>query len=493
MKMPRMREACLPGGIAVLLISNGQLIAPLGAVVSAALLIVFADGERPAARLVVLAPLFLLAHCFIWFHIIPAPGLLYYAAACAYGLAHFLPYVVQRALKASERSFAFTLAFPGAYVGVEALLDRLTPYGSWSSLAYTQSPDSLFGQLAALGGVAFVTFALTWTAAIAAWAWVRRADARAIGGVTLAVALVLTGLSGVSVLRARLLPPPRANVTIAGLLPDRTLRQALERQTRDMHGDPSASLIAASTALNEDLISRTRTAASQGAQIVVWPETAARLLKHDEPSFVAEITSLSHQTGAFIFASYGTLNPGAERPFENRVAVVSPTSGLVATFDKAHPIVGTEANSVRAGPAVLPSVETPFGRIGVIICHDADFPRFVRQARQRQVDLLINPADDWPTIQDLHANMARYRAVENGLTLVRIANGISFVADPTGRIQAQTNSFAGGASSFLFTTAVRRTAAYGGEDAFVVFCALMLCALVIFALTVSLSRRSARR
>ena len=45
-------------------------------------------------------------------------------------------------------------------------------------------------------------------------------------------------------------------------------------------------------------------------------------------------------------------------------------------------------------------------------------------------------------IDPVHAHMATYRAIENGVTLVRQAdNGLSFVVDPYGRVAANMDHF----------------------------------------------------
>ena len=49
------------------------------------------------------------------------------------------------------------------------------------------------------------------------------------------------------------------------------------------------------------------------------------------------------------------------------------------------------------------------------------FPEFIRQAAQGSADLLIVPVNDWKEIKDIHFQMAAFRAIENGVPLVRAA------------------------------------------------------------------------
>jgi apolipoprotein N-acyltransferase len=77
------------------------------------------------------------------------------------------------------------------------------------------------------------------------------------------------------------------------------------------------------------------------------------------------------------------------------------------------------------------------------ICYEAIYPSFI-QARSAQADILVNLTNDrwfgFGVGPYQHKNIARLRAVENGLPLIRSANnGISFIADSRGRIITQSS------------------------------------------------------
>jgi apolipoprotein N-acyltransferase len=57
-------------------------------------------------------------------------------------------------------------------------------------------------------------------------------------------------------------------------------------------------------------------------------------------------------------------------------------------------------------------------------------------------DLLIAPSNDWPEIKKTHAKMARLRAIENGISLLRPASsGLSTAVDPYGNIVSSVDDF----------------------------------------------------
>ena len=55
------------------------------------------------------------------------------------------------------------------------------------------------------------------------------------------------------------------------------------------------------------------------------------------------------------------------------------------------------------------------------------------------------PANDWKQVKDIHFQMAAFRAIENGVPLVRPASaGLSSAFDPWGRVLGVADYFAAG-------------------------------------------------
>ena len=104
-----------------------------------------------------------------------------------------------------------------------------------------------------------------------------------------------------------------------------------------------------------------------------------------------------------------------------------------------------EAISLRGslpGDGVLQIVETEFGTVSGVICWDSDYPGIINQAGQNDVDVMFVPSHDWEAIVNVHAEMAVFRAIENGYVLVRQAEqGKSIITDSYGRKIASMNHF----------------------------------------------------
>ena len=135
--------------------------------------------------------------------------------------------------------------------------------------------------------------------------------------------------------------------------------------------------------------------------------------------------------------------PTQQFPFaENRAVLIDPAGNTVWDYHKAHPIPFAESLDYDGGPEIAPFIDTPYGRIAGVICYDTDYVPYMHQAAWAQVGLLLAPANDWPAIKYDHTHVAVYRAVENGLSMMRPdAKGVSLAVDPFGRELASADYY----------------------------------------------------
>ncbi|MGO9835546.1 MAG: apolipoprotein N-acyltransferase [Polyangiaceae bacterium] len=155
------------------------------------------------------------------------------------------------------------------------------------------------------------------------------------------------------------------------------------------------------------LAEQTRRASLQGARMVVWPEAVLRA----DPRFAYhdEIANLAREAGAYLFVGYRVDTPVGTR---NEVATVGPDGVFLGMYGKAHPVVFLGGTSVSRG--TYPTYDTPFGRVGAIICADIDFTDTAREMARRGARLLAVPSADWPAIAQTHYVNAVFRALETG-------------------------------------------------------------------------------
>jgi len=105
-------------------------------------------------------------------------------------------------------------------------------------------------------------------------------------------------------------------------------------------------------------------------------------------------------------------------------------------------VTGTESATTVAGVNQVPTVQTPYGRISNVVCFDATYQNTLRQAGQAGADIMLVPGNDWRLTDPIDTQVAVFRAIENGYSLVRQASsGLSIAADYEGNVLAATDYF----------------------------------------------------
>jgi 5-aminopentanamidase len=146
-------------------------------------------------------------------------------------------------------------------------------------------------------------------------------------------------------------------------------------------------------------------AAAAGARIVVLPELAASgyvFRDADEARALAEppggptLTGWAGRAAAHdLVVVGGFAEDGGDGRLYNSGAVVDRT-GVRVLYRKAH-LWDREALVFTPGDEPPAVVDTPHGRIGVMVCYDLEFPEWVRLAALDGAELLCVPTN-WPRI-----------------------------------------------------------------------------------------------
>jgi 5-aminopentanamidase len=136
------------------------------------------------------------------------------------------------------------------------------------------------------------------------------------------------------------------------------------------------------------------------ADIVVLPElvTSGYVFSgFEEASEVALEPSLLAWWGEFgALVVGGFCERGADGRLYNSAAVVD-ASGVRAVYRKTH-LWDRERLIFTPGDAVPPVLDTAFGRLGVLVCYDLEFPEMPRSLALRGAELLCVPVN-WPVVE----------------------------------------------------------------------------------------------
>lgn len=427
--------AILLAGSLLVGFSQGSWQAPLAAWIGPALIIRYARDHRSGRGYlpVLLASILAISIGFsqVWLGGFPMP--MPVILAIGIGFLGSLPYLVDRLLSPRLQGFSSTLAFPLAATTLEFVNLHGSPLGMWGATGFTQYGNLPIMQLASVTGMIGITFLMGWFAAIANWVWENRAKTPELRSGLLIFGGVLSAVLIFGYVRLNASPLSRTEGTIrvAGITAVTTsgigdMREVDPQIFRDAYFEATAR------------------EAQAGAQLVTWPEIAGLGPASEEETWVSGAGEIARQYGIYvalpIFSFYPDTGEPGGQPAENKLLLIDPSGVVVLEHVKYG---GSIFEGYRVqGDGILRYVQAPFGALSGAICWDLDYPGTVQQAGANGTGLMLAPSSDWLTIDPIHTHMAVFRAIENGMSLVRQTNaGLSMAVDAYGRVLAQTDFF----------------------------------------------------
>jgi len=323
--------------------------------------------------------------------------------------------------------------FPPALLSI-VVLQRFPPYGfTWTGAAsaFVDWPW-LMASLPVWGATGLGW----WAVATGAGLWgLARPATRRTGGTALIVAF---GLLAVAALAAPVPSPSGEPLTVAALQPGTSLEEKW---------DPSQSLEVA-----ERVWTMTVTAAGQGADIVLWPESAVPYRLENDPAYREAVERMASELEVeIVLNSVASLDGGG---YANSAYLVTPEGVSPKRYDKVHLVpfgefvprwarfAFTESLVREVGaftPGTKPVVLPATAPLGVAICFEVVFPDHAVAEVRAGAQILTTLTNDgwygfsWAPRQ--HFAQVRLRAAETQRWFVRAAlTGISGFIDPSGRV-----------------------------------------------------------
>ena len=188
---------------------------------------------------------------------------------------------------------------------------------------------------------------------------------------------------------------------------------------------------------------------------IIWPETAVPFIIDKNPPLKRMLSDIAPPKGVLLTGALHAQGQGENFQIFNSVAAFT-SEGLVARYDKHHLVPFGEFVPLRtilplekitpgsvdfsrgAGPQTLDIKGIP--SFSPLICYEVIFPAAAVAHDQPRPHWLLNVTNDaWFGVSTgpyQHLHMARFRAIEQGLPLIRAANtGISAIIDSHGRIR----------------------------------------------------------
>jgi apolipoprotein N-acyltransferase len=332
------------------------------------------------------------------------------------------------------------MVFPAAVTTAELLGTIGNPFGTAGSTAYSQYGSLPLLQLVSVTGIWGLTFLISWLASVVNQIWERGWSGPAVTGPAVLLVTITTAVMIFGGVRLAFAAPEAETVRVAALAPDRELSELAYSAPDLTSGDQAERDLARSehfAPVLDDLFDRSEREARAGAKIIAWSEAAARTLEEDQAGVVARAADLARKHGVYLQVSMivqlpaGSEASGGPRN-ENHAVMLDPSGSIVWDYQKLKPTPGDGQHPAKGE---VPTLDTPYGRLATIICQDDFFPGLVRQAGAKGVDILLVPSADWDSVAAWHAQQTPFRAVENGVSIVRpTRQGISLATDGQGRL-----------------------------------------------------------
>jgi predicted amidohydrolase len=172
----------------------------------------------------------------------------------------------------------------------------------------------------------------------------------------------------------------------------------------------------------------------QDADLVLFPATPSRVraaYAHDD--VLAGVSRIAADTGVMIAF---TVSEGDAGVGKRAMYLVGPR-GVIAKHYQTHKPPGPRFETMPLGDDVCPVVNTPIGRVGMMLAAEGYVPEVPRSLMLRGVEVILWAGDD-PALP--MAPAARCRADENRVFVAcagaPTATGAAMIVDPAGRVLA---------------------------------------------------------
>ncbi len=315
--------------------------------------------------------------------------------------------------------------FPTIMVIMEWIQYSFTPFASWGIAAYTQHDNQSLIQTVSLFGLGGLSFLIYWVNASIANIIVKRKfsfSTLQLPAVVMFV-LIIFGAVRYNISKTKIIK----TITVAAIGTDSEV-SGLPLPTPENNQRIKAALF-----------NRTRVAAKGGAKIISWTEASTFIMPEDEAEWVGSLQDLVAELDITLVAAY--VVPISMEPFkyENKYQFINPLGNITHSYLKHEPVPGEPAVQGKSPLKVVKLKET---KIGAAICYDYDFPYLAKGYSDLGADIVVVPSSDWRGIDPVHTQMALFRAVEQGHSILRSTRfGLSAAITPYGEMTAQMTSF----------------------------------------------------
>jgi apolipoprotein N-acyltransferase len=389
-------------------------------------------------------------------------------------LINLIPYLADKFLVKERKRFLGTLIFPSAFLLIE-YYNAKSPSGVWQSISGTQHSFLALIQIASVIGIWGIVFLIYWFASTVVFTLENRKGntKNAItGGIIFLSVFIFTLIFGIVRLNQNNNDSKTVKVaavtldnacifetiykTVTGkdikfssdlsqTSPEVTeINKAFIEFLKDPDKDEYKTIKDALTEFNERAFEESKKAIQKGTKIIVWSEGLGLSMFDNKDNLIQRGKTFSQDNNVYLLLAYGAFYKGEPKRgqpiLENKVLTINPSGEIVNEFQKNRPVPFVEQSA--PGDGEIPVIKTEYANISPSICYDADFPDLISQTGKNETELLLIPTGDWKTISPYHSYITKFRAIENGISIVKsTSRGLSIAYDQYGRIIKERDFF----------------------------------------------------
>lgn len=422
--------------------TNGRWVIPIAVWIAPLLLLRYMKSSRGIWRYAI-SYIVIYIGLAVGFHGVVA-GMMLYIIITFFTLVTMVPYVVHLLTSPRLQGFIATLVFPLSYVILEYIESLISPYGSWMSYAYTQYGNLPLLQIISVTGLWGITFVVMWFNSVVDWAWDRKFTLKNIRRGSMLFLVILVCILSFGALRLAFFEPNSPAVKVATIsAPEPNQQIVAVIANPNVTNAEWKSFRSSTKVVQGNLLAQTAKQADAGAKIIIWGECDGIVAKKDTQNFILQGEQLARRKHIYLGMSLWVMTRNlSKEKYKDEVVWIDPQGTLAGIYNKSKLVPPTEPYYYSPGNGRLLISNTPYGKIGIAICFDADFPSLIQQAGRNHVGLLLVPSGDWRAIDPIHSQMATFRAIENGFSLVRATtSGLSIATDNLGHTLSTVDYF----------------------------------------------------
>lgn len=363
-----------------------------------------------------------------WLNILDAGYILDAVMCLIWALCWVTAFAADRLLHDKFGGFASTLLFPAVIVSFE-FLRTFTFFGSYGAAAYTQTGVLSLMQSVSVIGTFGLSFLIMWFGTVMIHAVSVGSGWKKILAVYMVIMVAVFGYGGIRMTAA---PVDYSETVKVASIISPFYRLFSDGKYETISYEES----------KEYLISEIKRAAGGDADVACWNEEAFAIDDSEEADFLNIAKEMAAEYDMTMVLPYEIADTdNSEEGLSVNKLVIITAEGETVEYIKTKLVPVIEDAYYVRGTGQIPTMVTEDAVISAIICFDDSYVSYVHglgaetDPEFENTEILFVPSWDWSSVDKAHTNATEFRAIENGVSVVKPTyDGITTAVDYQGHV-----------------------------------------------------------